>query len=56
MNKKWLTKKGAAEYLGVSRDFIDDMIVDGLSFYKVRHTVFVSLTDLDNYITKHKVV
>ena len=52
---KWMTVKDAAEYLGVSTDFVRDMMVDGLSYYKVRHTCFVSLKDLDDYIGKHKI-
>ena len=55
MEKNWLTIKGAAEYLGVSKDFIRDMITDGLHYYKVRHTCFVSKKDVDNYITSHLV-
>ena len=53
---KWLTIKAAAEYLGVSRDFIRDMIEDGLHYYKVRHTCFVSKAEVDEYIASHKVL
>lgn len=54
--KRWFTIKEASEYLGTSRDFVRDIIVDGLSYYRVRHTVFVEKDELDSYIIKHKIV
>lgn len=56
MEKNWMTIRDAAEYLGVSTKFIREVIVDGLHYYKVRHTCFVSKTELDDYISSHKVV
>lgn len=56
MDKTWMTFKAAAEYLGVSTDFVRDMIVDGLHYYKVRHTCFVKKSELDDYIQKSMVV
>lgn len=52
--KKWLTIKDAAEYLGTSRDFIRGMIEDGLPCYKVRHTIFIKTTELDQEIEQYK--
>lgn len=48
--RSWLTIANAADYLGVSKDFIRDMIKDGLQTSKVRHTVFVRREDIDNLI------
>lgn len=56
MEKNWFTIKDAATYLGVSKDFVRDMIVDGLHCYKVRHTVFVSKPEIDEYIVAHQVI
>lgn len=56
MDKTWYTIKDAATYLGVSKDFIRDMIVDGLHYYKVRHTCFVAKAELDEYIIAHQVI
>lgn len=46
----WLTVKSAAKYLGVSTDFIRDLISDGLRYRKVRHTIFIKKDELDAYI------
>ena len=56
MEKTWYTIKDAAAYLGVSKDLIRDMIVDGMHYYKVRHTCFVAKADLDDYILAHRVI
>ena len=48
--KVWLTVKAASEYLGVSTDFIRDMLADGLTYRKVRHTIFIKKEELDAYI------
>ena len=40
----------------MSTDFIRDMIVDGLHYYKVRHTCFVSKLEIDNYIKERMVI
>lgn len=55
MKGSWLTLNNAAEYLGVSKDFIRDMIADGLPCYKVRHTVFVRSDEIDNIIKKTRI-
>ena len=52
----WLTINDAAAYLGMSTDFIRDMIVDGLHYYKVRHTCFVSKHEIGNYIKERMVI
>ena len=54
MSGKWLTLANAAGYLGVSKDFIRDMIADGLPCYKVRHTVFVRSDEIDRLLNKSK--
>ena len=46
----WLTVKSAAKYLGVSTDFIRDLMSDGLRYRKVRHTIFIKKDELDAYI------
>lgn len=55
-DKKWLTVREASAYLGVSKKFIRDMVVDGLHYYKVRNTCFISKAELDEYISSHKVI
>lgn len=54
MNNKdrtWLTVSNAADYLGVSRDYIRDIIADGhVRYSKVRHTVFIKRADIDQLI------
>ena len=52
----WFTTKDAALYLGTSKDFIRDLILDGLPCYKVRHMIFVKREELDEYIIKHRIV
>jgi excisionase family DNA binding protein len=56
MEKTWFTIRDAAEYLGVSTKYIRELLVDGLHYYKVRHTCFVSKSELDEYILSHKVL
>lgn len=51
--RSWLTIANAADYLGVSKDFIRDMIKDGLQASKVRHTVFVRREDIDNLMEEN---
>lgn len=54
---KWLTTERACDYLGVSRDFLDNLRDRAeLSFYKVGHTIFYSITDIDRLILKNKVI
>lgn len=53
----WFTIRRAAEYLDVSPKYIRSLITDeGLSYYRVRHTLFVRREDLDSLIASHKVV
>lgn len=54
MAKKWITIPDAAEYLGVSRDFIRDLINDGLPCYKVRRVIFIKVSELDKMIEATK--
>lgn len=54
---KWLTTERACDYLGVSRDFLDNLRDRAeLSFYKVGKTIFYSITDIDRLIIKNKVI
>lgn len=57
-NQKFLTGKTLQVYLGgVSKDFIKDLRESGeLHFYKVRHTLFYKVSDVDRLIEKGKVV
>ncbi len=52
----WLTVAAAAEYLGVSREFIDALRYEnGLTFYRLRHTVFVKKKDLDRMVERGRI-
>ena len=57
IEKQWLTTRAAMDYLGVSRDFLDDLRERAeLSYYKVRGTVFIKKEDLDSLIENNKVI
>lgn len=57
IEKQWLTTRAAMDYLGVSRDFLDDLRESAkLSYYKVSGTVFIKKKDLDSLIEKNKVI
>jgi len=55
MSGKWLTLGNAADYLGVSKDFIRDMISDGLPCYKLRSMIFVRSDEIDKLLNKSKI-
>lgn len=50
MTRRWFTVADAAEYLGVSKDFVRRLIYAGLPCYKVRGITFVKATELDKAI------
>lgn len=52
---KWLTLQDAAKYLGVSKDFVRDMIEDGLPCYKIRSKIFVKTAEIDEMLEKTKI-
>ena len=53
----WFTTKDCMSYLGVKRDFIDDLRESGkLRYHKVGHTIFVKKVDLDRLIEQGKVI
>ena len=53
----WFTTQDCMNYLGVKRDFIDDLRESGkLSYHKVGHTIFVRKADLDKLIEQGKVL
>ena len=55
--QEWLTVRGAAKYLGVSAGFIRLLLSDeGLSYSKLRHTVFIRKDDIDALIERNRVV
>lgn len=57
VEKVWLTTSAAMEYLGVSRDFLDNMRNSArISFYVVGRTVFFKKEEIDKAIEKCKVV
>ena len=57
VEKVWFNTRDAAKYLGMSRDFLDDMRVKGrISFYVWGRTVFFKKDELDRAIEKSKVV
>ena len=57
VEKVWLTTSAAMEYLGVSRDFLDNMRNNAkLSFYVFGRTVFFKKEEIDKAIEKCKVV
>ena len=54
-DKRWLTIKAAASYLGTSTDFVRDVIADGeIHYYKLRHTLFIEREELDQLILQNK--
>lgn len=57
VDKVWLNTRDCMKYLGVSRDFIDDLReAKKLAYYKVGHTVFVKKEELDRLIEGCKVI
>ena len=57
VEKVWLTTSAAMEYLGVSRDFLDNMRKSGnITFYIFGRTVFFKKEEIDKAIEKCKVV
>lgn len=57
VERVWLNTRDCMNYLGVSRDFVDDLRESGkLAYYKVGHTVFVKKCDLDRLIESSEVV
>ena len=55
IEKVWLTIRDCMAYLGVSRDFIDDVRNRGeLSSYIVGRTVFIEKSELDALIESHR--
>ena len=56
VEKIWLTTKEAMKYLGVSRDFLDNLRQSGeLGYYKVGHTILFKKDRIDKLIESHKV-
>jgi len=52
----WLTTKGVMDYLGVSRDWVDDRRREGiLPFFRVGNTVFMKVSDVDRMIEKRRI-
>lgn len=53
----WFTQKDAAEYLGVSTDFIKELRLSGqISFYQPQgKLVFLKKKDIDHWIERSKV-
>lgn len=57
LSVKWLTTERACDYLGVSRDFLENLRDKAeLSFYKVGKTIFYDIKEIDKVILKHKVI
>ena len=57
VERVWFNTRDCMNYLGVSRDFVDDLRESGkLSSFKVGHTVFVKTDDLDRLIENSKVI
>lgn len=54
--KLWMKVRQAAEYLDSSQDFIRDCMRNGLPFYKVNHTIFIKVKDLDRFIENGRVI
>lgn len=56
VERVWFTTRDCMSYLGVKRDFIDDLRESGkLRYHKVGHTVFVKKADLDRLIEQGRV-
>ena len=57
VDRVWLNTRDCMNYLGVSRDFVDDLRESGkLAYYKVGHTIFVKKEELDRLIENCKVI
>ena len=55
IEKVWLTIRDCMAYLGVSRDFIDDIRNRGeLDTYMVGRTIFLKKIDIDHLIESHQ--
>lgn len=50
-NRKWISNREASKYLGVSKDWLKDRILDGkLHYSKVGNTIFFMLKEIDDLI------
>lgn len=50
-NRKYISSKEAAKYLGVSKDWLKDRINDGkLHYSKVGNTIFFLMKEIDDMI------
>ena len=57
VSKMWFTRKDAAEYLGVSVDYIKTLCNTAkMPWYKVGGLALIKKDDLDRYISKHRVI
>ena len=57
IERVWLTQKDAAEYLGVSTDYIKELRLSGqISFYQPQgKLVFLKKKDIDHWIERSRV-
>ena len=57
VQRTWMTIKDAAAYLGVSRDFVRDIISDGeLHTYRLRHTIFLRKEEIDALLQGNRII
>jgi excisionase family DNA binding protein len=54
MNKKFLTKRGLSEYLGISSGKIDLMMKSGLVYVKFGRNVRFDMEDVNEYMNNNK--
>ena len=57
VERVWLTTRDAMKYLGVSRDFLDNMRTSAkISFYVWGRTIFFRKDEIDRAIENGKVI
>lgn len=57
VEKRWLSSQEARKYLGMGKDFFDNLRENAkIHYYKVGNSIFYAISDLDNLILKNKVI
>lgn len=57
LDKKWISNKEAAKYLGVSPGFLQNLRDEArISFYKVGRNIFYKVAEIDRLIEKGRII
>lgn len=57
VEKIWLSSKEVQWYLGIGKDFLDNLRETGrIQYYKVGRTIFYRKTDIDKLIERNRVI